>query len=318
MSDSPPGDPVGDMETPPPRQSGSVDTESLILGMIQTEASAPDLVKVIKTRRVRDVLKQHGIKIQAEDDVGYNSLPRELRDNIRKCSLDSFPLKEHAENLCDCRDCRRYSRLAPYACIDSEWRDAIEPFIFQRLGLRMTNKSTPDDLGLFESWVVGKRREYLQQICLRVDSLRLIDDEALEEEKVDDFISPISRLFNCLKQWDKSGRGNGNLHVLFETTDYNGRIKDPSLLPLEQLHTALTNLPTTQQITQFYVLLCQPMDARPVLALLSRMPALRSVAINLQTYDLPDNAQNAGAQRERQIECRSPFDPNDCAEVWLN
>lgn len=312
MSDSPPTDPIGDMATSPSHQSGSIDAESLILEMTQTEAGAADLAKAIKTRRVRDVLKQHGVKIQADDDVGYNSLPRELRDNIRKCFIESFYPGKYPKSYYPKRECARCLRLAPFASIDSEWRDAIEFVTFQRLSLRETDEYTASDLELFGNYVVGRRRQYLRYIRLSVDTLQMIRHPASEQDKVGKFISPICQLFNCLKQWDESGIGNGNLHVHLQTTVY-GLLADALSTPLalEHLHAALTNMPTTQQITCARVSLWQPIDARSLRVLLSRMPALRSVAVEMQTYRLPVNAQDLGSQ----IEGKSPFDPNVGGEV---
>lgn len=306
MSDSPPADPGGGTAGSPTHHPRSADAESLILGLIQTETGAADLAQAIKTRRVRDVLKQHGVKIQTDDDVGYNSLPRELRDNIRECFIDIFRPKEYVENICKCRSCTRCSPLAPYACIDSEWRDAIEPVTFQYLRLRElrdTDESAIDDLELFERYILGSRRHYLQCISLTLGNLRSIDDEASEQEKVDNFISQTRQLFNCLEQWDESGEGNRNLRVTFRTSSHC-RFADSFSVPHEPLQAELTSLPTTQQITHLNVPFWDPIATTSMLVLLSRMPALRSVVFDLQILNRRVNAQDYGSQ----LDCRSPIE----------
>lgn len=296
MADSLPADPGGGTAGPLTHQPGSANTESHILELIQTETGAADLANAIKNRRVRDVLKQHGVRIQADDDVGFNSLPFELRDNIRKCLIDSCRPEEDVENLFP---------LAPYACINSEWRDTIEPITFQHLSFRESVEDVSVDLELFEHYVVGSRRQYLQSIDLPVDSIQLLgDDQTTEEENVDTFTFPIFLFFHCLKRWGDEGIGDGNLDVQLQTTSLRPWVADPFTLPLEQLHARLIKLPTTQHITRFDVSLWEPIDARSMLVLLSRIPALRSVLIELQTSERPANAQDYASQ----IECTYPFD----------
>lgn len=311
MPDSPSQDP-GDGAVTPANQPETFDVESLLSKLTKTETGADSLARVLKDRRTRDVFKQRGVKIQADDDVGYNSLPLELRDNIRRCAIAS--VQTDGDII---RTCGRCPRLAPYACIDSEWRDAVEPVTFHRLNLKHVGEKITKELKRLEHYVVGRRRKYLQQICLPFDSLDLIigpvgaGDEPSAEDKANAFISPIRQLFNCIKDWSECGTGNGDLQVKVQTTAMFGWVAEPFSMPLERLHAGLTNLPTIPQITHFCVSIWQPLDVRSILILLSHMPHLRSTTVSLQTADLPDNVPNHGSQTQ----CMSPFYSSANSEV---
>lgn len=309
MSGSPPPDPGGGTARSPAHQTGSVDTESFLLEIIQTETGAADLAEALKARRVRDVLKRHGVKIQADDDVGYNSLPMELRDNIRRFAIAD--VYTNAGVICECV---QRPQLAPYACIDSEWRDAVERVTFRRLNLRDSGSLNNEDLELLERYVVGSRRQYLQHICLSVDALELIGEESSEQDKVDAFTSPIHQLFNLFKQWDECGTAGGNLHVEVRTTSPNGWVAQPFSVPLKGLRARLANLPTTAQITHLCVSIWEPIDVSSMLVLLSRMPNLRSIIIMLRTTELSESPEDYGFQTE----CRSLFNSKLFSEVRLN
>lgn len=291
----------------PSYQAGSVNTESLLLEMVQTEAGAADLAQALKSRRVRDVLKQHGVKVQTNDDVGYNSLPLELRDNIRRFAIADV-LNDHGFF----RGCLHLSRLAPYACIDSEWRNAVERVTFQHLRLRDRRHSAIKDLERLERYVVGSRRQCLQYICLPVNTLELIG-ESSDQDKVDSFTSPIIQLFNVLNQWDGCLTAGGDLSVEFQTRSFNGSVAEPFSMPLDGVHAVLTNLPTAAQVTDFCVSLWEPFDVRSMLALLSHMPNLRSATIMPETTDLPENGEDYFLQAK----CKSLFTPSSCIEMEI-
>lgn len=293
------------MATSPAHQAESVDTESLLLAMIQTEAGAADLAQALRSRCVRDILKQHGVKIQTNDDVGYNSLPFELRDNIRQFVVADV----HNDNGLICR-CGRCSRLAPYACINSEWRDAVERVTFRHLRLRDRGDSAIKDLGFLERYVVGSRRQCVQYIRLPIETLELIG-ESSDEDKVNDFTLPILQFFNVLNQWDTCLTAGGNLYVEFQTTSFNGWVAEPFSMPLDGVHTRLTKLPTAAQVTDFCVSLWEPLDVRSMLILLSHMPNLRSLTIMPETTDLPA----AFGDYFLQAKCKSLFDSSSCIEI---
>lgn len=266
--------------------------------MVQTEAGAADLAQALGSRPVRNILKLHGVKIQTNDDVGYNSLPLELRDNIRRFVIADV---RNDEDLIYRRG--PYSRLAPYACIDSEWRDAVERVTFQHLRLRDRRDSAIKDLELLGRYVVGSRRECLQYICLPVDTFNLIGDSS-DQDKVDSFTSPILQLFNVFNQWDGWPTTGGNLSVEFQTTSLNGWVAEPFSMPLDGVHASLTNLSTAAQVTGFCVSLWEPLDVRSMLVLLSHMPNLQSLTIMPETTDLPANGEDCFLQGK----CKSLFD----------
>lgn len=282
-------------------QPESFDVESRLPDLIQPEAGVTGLAKALKDRRLRDVLKQHGVKIQADDDVGYSSLPLELRDNIR-----SFAIADAHPEDCNIR-CRCCPRLAPYACIDSEWRDAIELVIFRRLRFTGTNEWLTKNLELLERYIVGRRRKYVQHISLCIKNARvpMADgevEEHLEQNMVDTLTLPIRQLFNCVAQWHECGTGDGNLRV--QILGDGQRIWGPNQVPHvfpRRVHTGLTNLPTAPQIVHFGILIGGHISTPSMLSLLSRMPHLRLLTV-LVRPDLHEEGQND----ESQIQCRFP------------
>lgn len=291
----------------PAHQAGSVDTQTFLLEMIQTEIGVADLAAALKPRYVRDALKRRGVKIEADDDVGYNSLPLELRDNIRDCLIAVVQPQEEKGFISQSQKCQRCSRLAPYACINSEWRDAIEAVNFQRLKLGDYPASLKQDLELFERFVVDSRRKHLQYIRLRVDTLGLMigadsrGDEPPEEDIVNAFTSPISRLLNCVQQWDEHITGDGNLHVHILTSNQDGWRTDPYPVSRTVLHAGLSKLPITPQITHLSTVLWDSFDSASLVALLSRMPNLRSLSIEVSTSELPEDTQERDSQTQRRL-----------------
>lgn len=313
MSGSPPPDPGGGTARSPAHQTGSVDTESLLLEIIQTETGAADLAEALKARRVRDVLKRHGVKIQAVDDIGYNSLPLELRDKIR-----SFVIADALHKHCTIR-CRCCPRLAPYACIDSEWRDAVEPVTFHRLSFGGMNEWLIKNLELLERYITGNRRKYLQHICIRIDNTRPMPrtdeevDELPEENTVDTLTLPIRQLFNCVAQWHECGKGDGNLHVvILPAYQTLWRANQGLQVVPRRMHTGLTNLPTAPQIVHFHTSLGDPIRIRSMLALLSRMPHLRTFSV-LVMPKLHEDDQDIASL----VQCRSPSYSIACSEMKL-
>lgn len=311
MSDNPPQDSGDGAVLPPVKQPESFDVESLLSELSKTEAGADGLAKALKDRRLRDVFKLRGVKIQADDDVGYKSLPPELREHIRTCAIASVKTGEHVVHGCE-----RCPRLALYACIDSEWRKAIEPVTFQQLRLRQTTK----DLELLERYVVGIRRQYLQRISLPVDycpwtdliPVNIQDGESSLDHHFGAFTSPIRQLFGCLQKWHERGTGDDKLLVEIQqgVTSWN-TMQFP--LPSELLHAEMTNLPTTPQITHFCVSLGEPMDSKSMVALVSHMPNLRSATITLR----PSADQGDDPNYHSQIQCRFSFNSSPYSRLKL-
>lgn len=314
MSGSPSPDPGSGTGGLPAHQLGNVDNKSLLLKMAQTEAGAADLADVLKDRRVRDIVKQHGVKIQAADDVGYNSLPLELREYIREYLIASVKSRTDEDDTPWRKRCRGCPWLAPYACIDSEWRDAIERVTFQRVNFQRQSVGAEQgwlngELDVLERFVVGSRIQHLQYICLPVDSLGVMIgldvefDEVSEEKIVETFISPIRRLFNLVKQWHECSNGDGNLHVELLTKTPNALVGDRFPASRELLDAGLTDLPATPQITHFSTELWESLDVTSVLILLSRIPNLRSVSIDVHE---PRNL-DIEEEFDSETQCGSPF-----------
>lgn len=302
MPDSPTQDPGDGAVSRPANQPGTFDVESLLSEFIQTDAGAAYLAQALKDRPVRDMLKQHGVKIQTTDDVGYNSLPLEIRDQIRRCAIASVQPVEGPNARCG-----RCPRLAPYACIDSEWRDAVERVTFQQLRLGAKD----GELELLEHHVVGNRQHYLQHIVLAVNNPsleRLMHGAAMQasehawEDALEAFIAPIRQLFNCVKQWSELGTGNGNLLVAFNPM-FAAWDTFQFRRPSDRLRAGLTNLPTIPQITRFFISLWDPIDVESLLVLLSHMPNLRFLTIILKAADPQPNVEDYDSQ----IQCRSPL-----------
>lgn len=319
MSDNPPQDSGDGAVLPPVKQQEPFDVESLLSELSKTEAGADGLAKALKDRRLRHVLKQRGVKIQADDDVGYKSLPLELREHIRTCVIANvkagYDMKA-GKIVVHGRE--RYARLALYACIDSEWRNAIEPVTFQRLRLRQTTK----DLELLELYVVGIRRQYLQCISLPVDCFSLIDPipvniqdgESSLDHHVDAFTTPIHQLFKCLEKWHERGTGDDKLQVeIQQGAPFSSWVAEPFPLPTERLRAEMTNLPTTPQITHFCVSLWETIDAKSMLILVSHMPNLRSATITLG----PLADQGGDPNYRSQLQCRFPFNSSPYCRVKL-
>lgn len=313
MPGSPSQDPGDGTITPLAIQPETFDVESLLSQLTKTETGADSLAKVLKDRRTRDVLKQRGVKIQADDDIGYNSLPLELRDNIRSFAIadaspQDFPIK-----------CRRCPRLAPYACIDSEWRGAVELVTFRRLRFVRTNEWLTENLELLERYTVGTRRKSVQKISLHIDNLEPRSraggdvDELLEGVTGDTLTSLIRQLFNCVAQWNECGTGDGNLRVEILTTSQDIWMANQALqvLPRRTL-TGLTSLPTAPQIVHFRTCLGNAISIGSMMALLSRMPHLRTLSV-LVMHELHEDDQDPASQ----IQGMSPSNSSPCSKVKL-
>lgn len=313
MPDSPFQDPGDGAVAPSANQPETVDVESLLSALIKTETGADSLAKALKDRHTRDVLKQRGVKIQADDDIGYNSLPLELRDNIR-----SFAIADAHNGDYQIR-CRRCPRLAPYACIDSEWRNAVEPFTFRRLRFAGTKEGLTQKLELLQRYTIGSRRNYVQHISLAIDNLGLTSqagthfDELPEENTVDTLTSPIHQLFNCVAQWHECSAGDGNLHVEILTTSQDiWRANQALRVVPRRMLTGVTNLPTAPQIVHFSTSLGDHIGIRSMLDLLSRMPHLRTLSVLVMPEPREDEQDPAS-----QIQCRSPSNSSPCGKMKL-
>lgn len=309
MSDVPPQGPGDEAPSTPGPQPGLVDTDNFPLQSTQKMATT-SLASTMNDRHNHDALEQHGIESRADDEVGYNSLPWELRDQIRQdviadiCTLVNSPL------------------LSAYACVDSEWQDAIEKITFRRLNLSEATGLFSQDLDLFERYIVGNRRQYLQHVRLpvyiardRVAAGRFGGKHEPSEQDFFHFLmSPVRQLFNCLNQWHGYAPGGGSLSVEIHFT--GPKLEQLGWLPylrplspasLERVFQGLNNLPKIPQITQFCISSCDIMSVRSVQALLSLMPNLRSAAVCM---DMPRLNRLEGMENDqeygRQIRCKSP------------
>ncbi|KAG8162396.1 hypothetical protein KVR01_008161 [Diaporthe batatas] len=256
-------------------QHGGIDAQTL-RDLAQTEKGAATLAEALKDRRVRDALKKYGVKVQTDEDVGYNSLPLELRDKIRECTIAAFkPVRASAWPESKCLLC---PRLASLACIDSEWRHAIESTTFESLTLKGRDEDVIlRELEHFECYVVGNRRNYLQHICLpaqdppRVVLQETAEDEEWKQECINALVFPTQRLFKYVEQWNQKSVRAGNLSVEIQPTRWYY-----TTTTVRQVCAALHALPTVPQIKHFRATLWEPMDLTSMLALLSHMPNLRS------------------------------------------
>lgn len=300
MSDIPlqgPGD--GALSTP--AQQPEIDNiGNSSLQMIQKTATA-NLASTMNDRSNHSPLEQHDIENQADARVGYNSLSWELREQIRQeviadlCTLDEKPL------------------LSAYACVDSEWRDAIEKVTFRRLNLKEASCIFTEDLDQFERYVVGERRQHPQHIHLPVyvAGLRKVTtgyDELSEQGLFDDVVAAIRRFFNCLKQWPRSNPESANLHVQIQFTGVSSYGRPKPLSSLESVFQGLTNLPAMPQITDVSISRWDFIDFRSMQALLSHMPNVQSAAVCLNMpllnrWERMEDDQDYG----HQIQCKYPF-----------
>lgn len=174
--------------------------EAFLLKAIEDLANADHLAQALNDRRIRDCLRDRGIKFLLPGDEcprensrrGFYTLPLELRDKVR----------EHVVDLH--RGPWGISGLAPLACVDTEWRDAIEAITFQLLGKW---RLKPSDLPLFKKYLVGKRRQYLKhlRVCLDFET-RIYELVATEEEATEIYMNDlglfIRRLFTILSEWE--------------------------------------------------------------------------------------------------------------------
>lgn len=206
------------------------------------------------------------------------SLPRELRDKVRKYAIDFMGAGW------------RTSTIAHLACVDSEWRDAIETITFQRLELGRKATSHTDRL-LFAKYVVGKRQQYLKQLEIALDR-----EAGLQVEPFDDLthrnavtrvqsklVSDLHDIFTILIEWDVNKTGNGSPYLIV-STDYQ-IISDVEIWDVNpELESMISELPRVYTVAGFVPSKGKPrywecrnvMDTRNIFSLLSRMPNLRS------------------------------------------
>ncbi|POS70759.1 hypothetical protein DHEL01_v210847 [Diaporthe helianthi] len=172
----------------------SFDIRSFLIDFIRTDAGAADLAKALKDRHIRGVLKERGLKVNAADGIGYNSLPLELRDQIREYVIAGCEI--------DGPRCKNCPRLSAYACIDTEWRAAVEAVTFRALRMGDTTQTCNQDLGLFEQSLVGNRREYLKRISLPCMMSKDIWDLCINGLQGPGISTDsIHRLFHSMEQW---------------------------------------------------------------------------------------------------------------------
>jgi hypothetical protein len=228
MSLSSPKDPGQSREPLTASQSGSLDTNSLLLELTRTDAGADALANTLKDRQIRDALKQRGVQVRTATDVGYNCLPLELREQIRGyviADLESYKRSGGRRKCCP--------RMSHYACIDAEWRAAIESITFESIRIGYSAADLNEDLECFARYVVGNRRRSLQHVRLpctvpaRHPSLQLDHDD---EEKV--YIYTNRRLFSCIGKWhDVDTRGETS------TSSWNGFTYQAGLIQAHEIPT---------------------------------------------------------------------------------
>lgn len=209
--------------------------------------------------------------------------------------------------------------LSAYARVDSEWRDAIEKVTFRRLSLKEADSlfTEDEDLDQFERYVVGERRQHLQHIRLpvyvagygKVAKGHEGNNVRFEQTLFDCTISPLRRLFKCLKQWHGCTPEVGNLHVQIQFTGVNSLRQPKSLTSLECVFQGLTNLPTIPQIANFGISGWDYIDVRSMQALLSHVPNVRSAAVCVDMTHLAprDRRESYQDYYGRQIQCQSTF-----------
>lgn len=258
-------------EPMPAHQPGTLDAKGLVLELIQTAAGAGDLANALKDRHVRGVLEQHGVQVRAADDVGYNSLPLELRAQIRGYVIEDLKRDEAAHTRRKC-----CPRISSYACIDIEWRAAIESVTFRSLHLRNTRNEPDQEFALFARYVVGNRRFCLQRIffpCLVQGAGTEWDDTTANI-----CTDSVHRLFTCLGQWHEVAQLDKSLHLeltYFEDDQY------PDLPQgIANMRSELANLPSIPVVTHFYYSTWGRLDAGVFLALLSRLPRLQHTSVH--------------------------------------
>lgn len=271
MQDSPMLDLCDSGQPLPVPQPGDCDTTSLLLELVQTAGGADDLAKALKDRHIRDILKQRGVQVRAADDVGYNSLPLELRDQIRGYLIADLKRDKAIHSMRKC--CPGFSN---YACIDSEWRAAIESVTFRSIHLKEQAQELDQDLDLFASYVVGNRRFCLQSIyfpCLVQGAGSEWDDTTANI-----CTDSVHRLFICLGQWHEMAQLDVSLHLeltYFEDDEY------PDLPQgIANMRSELANLPSIPVVTHLYYSTYVRLDAGVFLALLSRLPRLQHTAVH--------------------------------------
>lgn len=260
-------------------QPGDCDATSLLLELVQTAKGADDLAKALKDRRIRDILKQRGVQIHAADDVGYNSLPLELRDQIRGYLIADLKRDKAIRPLRKC--CPSFSN---YACIDSEWRAAIESITFRRIRLRTYAQELDQDLDLFARYVVGNRRQYLQRVRLPCTTVRQILNQGHHSQlKADISTNLLLQLLSSMGQWHEVSTWNGNFHLEVDSLSSHCA-GQPSIYTNDTLN-EIRGLPMAPYVTNFYYFGGCHLHIEEFLALLSRLPRLQHISIGYSDLD---------------------------------
>lgn len=250
----------------------SSDIQSFLLGLIQTDAGANDLANALKDRHIRDVLKEHGLNIRAADDVGYNSLPLELRDQIREHVIADLVQDGGTSTRRNC-----CPRLSAYACIDAEWQAAVEAVTFRTLYLIIDDIEPLKDLDSFTRHVGGNRPHYVQFIQLPCTVKTPGRARGICEDS-------IRRLFRCMNQWREVATRDRDLHlelVPIETWGWS--------MPWNISENQLSDIPVTSRVTMLSVSDPQGFDeeisAQDFLGLVSRLPQLKHITIERPGLD---------------------------------
>lgn len=276
--------------------SSSSHIEDFLLKAIETPEEADRLAQALKNHQIRDCLRDRGIRFLVPGDnrtpnnkrLGFYSLPREIRDEVRKYVIASFRGAQSGSKT---------PKYAPLACIDSEWREAIEPFTFASLRLGRKDTCLADRLA-FAKYVVGKRRQYLK--IIRIDyrrkpallSLQTRDQSTADIKRMQsELIFDLHGLFNVLAEWDVNDTGNGAPHLCLCP---KVEIKSDQVWDLDlELEDMISELPHVFTIASFYPMFrrytvrneidfVNILHTRYIFSLLSRMPNLRSTRVEFR------------------------------------
>lgn len=299
-SDSAPSSPPAN----PPTNFSNL--EAFLLEAIRDPTNADKLAQSLANPRIRDSLRDRGVKVvlPTEDPNAnsnrprFNTLPRELRDIIRMHVVKAS------------REDWRTRSLASLACVDSEWREAIEAITFQSL-----TKLRSADLPLFEKYIAGKRRQQLQR--LDVDPYLIWAGDlspgftfsAHTRAKI---VSCICRLLTLLSKWDVNHTNptSSGLNITFKFDQIrDGAPKTP--LEYEDI---FRELPVVTAITRFTIpFYWRSMGTKSLFMLFSKMPNLRSADVVFVCRDWMDPTRSQPTEESRQatyyerIKRRSPL-----------
>lgn len=197
---------------------------------------------------------------------------------------------------------RCYPRLSAYACIDTEWKAAIEAVTFKSLELRGDGNEPFKDLDLFAQHVVGNRRRYLETILLPCTFRTPHQANTAEICEV-----LIRRLFRYMNQWHGFATRHQDLHLeLVPLEPYDLSV------PQNSSENQLSDIPITSQVKGLRV--CHGFDeisAQGFLSLVSHLPQLKHITIeSLPGLDFwSSKIENGGNEDPPGVQCKPPMNP---------